>query len=52
MEANARSVLYTLTAPTGAGGPQELRGTVSFDGADVAVTGVSTIQRSPVTRPR
>ena len=46
-----QTLRYTLTAPAGASGPQELRGTASFDGVDVAVTGVRTLQRAPITRP-
>ena len=42
---------YTLMPPAGAAGPQDLRGTASFDGADVAVTGAHTLQRAPITRP-
>ena len=42
---------YTLTPPAGASGPQDLRGTASFDGADVVVTGARTLQRAPITRP-
>jgi len=46
-----QTLRYTLTPPAGAAGPQELRGTASFDGADVAVMGVRTLQRAPITRP-
>jgi hypothetical protein len=46
-----QTLRYTLTPPAGAAGPQELRGTASFDGVDVAVTGVRTLQRAPITRP-
>jgi len=42
---------YTLTPPAGAAGSQALRGTASFDGVDVAVTGVRALQRAPITRP-
>jgi hypothetical protein len=46
-----QTLRYTVTPPTGASGPQDLRGTASFDGVDVAVTGVRTLQRAPITRP-
>jgi hypothetical protein len=46
-----QTLRYTLTPPAGASGPQELHGTASFDGVDVAVTGVRTLQRAPITRP-
>jgi hypothetical protein len=46
-----QTLRYTLTPLAGASGPQELRGTASFDGVDVAVTGVRTLQRAPITRP-
>jgi len=46
-----QTLRYTLTPPKDASGPQSLRGTASFDGEDVAVTGVRTIQRAPITRP-
>ena len=46
-----RTLRYMLTPLAGASGPQELRGTASFDGVDVAVTGVRTLQRAPITRP-
>ena len=46
-----QTLRYTLTPPAVASGPQDLRGTASFDGADVAVTGVRTLQRAPITRP-
>ncbi len=46
-----QTLRYTLTPPAGASGPQELRGTASFDGSDVTVTGVRTLQRAPITRP-
>ena len=46
-----QTLRYTLTAPAGASGPQDLRGTASFDGVDVMVTGVRTLQRAPITRP-
>jgi len=47
----AQTLRYTLTPPAGAFEPQELRGTASFDGVDVAVTGAHTLQRAPITRP-
>ena len=47
----AQTLRYTLTPPAGVSGPQELCGTASIDGADVAVTGVRTLQRAPITRP-
>jgi hypothetical protein len=46
-----QTLRYTLTPPAGASEPQNLRGTASFDGEDVAVTGVRTLQRAPITRP-
>jgi hypothetical protein len=46
-----QTLRYTLTPPAGASGPQELHGTASFDGVDVAVTGVRTLQRAPITKP-
>ena len=46
-----QTLRYTLTPPAGASGPQDLRGTASFDGVDVAVTGARTLQRAPITRP-
>ena len=46
-----QTLRYTLTPPAGASGPQDLRGTASFDGEDVAATGVRTLQRAPITRP-
>ena len=46
-----QTLRYTLTPPTGVSGPQELRGTASFDGVDMVVTGVRTLQRAPITRP-
>jgi len=46
-----QTLRYTLTPPAGASGPQELRGTASFDGVDVMVTGVCTLQRAPITKP-
>jgi hypothetical protein len=46
-----QTLRYTLTPPAGASGPQELRGTASFDGADVTVTGIRTLQRAPITKP-
>jgi hypothetical protein len=46
-----QTLRYTVTPPTGASGPQDLRGTASFDGTDVAVTGARTLQRAPITRP-
>jgi hypothetical protein len=42
---------YTVTPAAGASGPQDLRGTASFDGEDLAVTGVRTLQRAPITKP-
>ena len=46
----AQTLRYTLTPPAEAFGPQELRGTASFDGVDVVVTGAHTLQRAPITR--
>jgi hypothetical protein len=46
-----QTLRYTLTPAAGASGPQDLRGTASFDGVDVAVTGVRTLQRAPITKP-
>ncbi len=46
-----KTLRYTLTPPSGASGPQDLRGTASFDGVDVPVTGVSSLQRAPITKP-
>jgi hypothetical protein len=46
-----QTLRYTLTPPARAAGPQELRGTASFDGVDEIVTGVRTLQRAPITRP-
>jgi hypothetical protein len=46
-----QTLRYTLTPPAGASGPQELHGTASFDGTDVAVTGARVLQRAPITRP-
>jgi len=46
-----QTLQYTLTPPAGAFETQTLSGTASFDGADVAVTGVKTLQRAPITRP-
>jgi hypothetical protein len=47
----AQTLRYTLTPAAGASGPQGLRGTASFDGEDVVVTGARTLQRAPITRP-
>ena len=46
-----QTLRYTLTPAAGASGPQELGGTASFDGVDVTVTGVRTLQRAPITKP-
>jgi hypothetical protein len=46
-----QSLRNKLTLPSGTAGPQELRGTASFDGVDVAVTGIRTLQRAPITKP-
>jgi hypothetical protein len=45
-----QTLRYTLTPAAGASGPQELGGTASFDGVDVTVTGVRTLQRAPITK--
>jgi hypothetical protein len=47
----AQTLRYTLTPPAGAFETQTLRGTASFDGTDVAVTGAKTLQRAPIVRP-
>jgi hypothetical protein len=46
-----QTLRYTLTPPVGMTGPKELKGTASFDGLDVEVTGARTLQRAPITRP-
>jgi hypothetical protein len=50
-DATPQTLRYTLTPPAGASGTQELRGTASFDGTDVTVTGIRTLQRAPITKP-
>jgi len=46
-----QTLRYTLTPPAGAFETRTLRGTASFDGADVVVAGASTIQRAASIRP-
>jgi hypothetical protein len=46
-----QTLRYTLTAPAGTTGSHDLKGTASFDGVDVPVTGVRTLQRAPITKP-
>jgi hypothetical protein len=46
-----KSLKYSLTAPAGTTGAQELKGTASFDGEDVVVAGKKALQSTPVTQP-
>ena len=47
----AQTLRYTLTPPAGAFDTKTLRGTASFDGEDIAVTGARTLQRASIVRP-
>jgi hypothetical protein len=51
MDDAAQTLKYTLTPLAGASGPYELKGTASFDGADVTIGGKHTLAPAPVVRP-